>query len=85
MSSGFLAMLISSGVPGVPAALSLCYLSSLYSAVSHFASGQAAVYAGTGYITVPEIFRWGAIVGVLNVLFTWGLVGSLWWKLIGLI
>jgi len=81
--SGFLAMLLSTGVPGVPAALSLCYLSSLYSGVSHFASGQAAVYAGTGYITVPEIFRWGAVVGALNMFVTWGLVGCLWWKFIG--
>lgn len=65
------------------AALSLCWVSSLYSAVSHFASGQAAVYAGTGYITVPEIFRWGAVIGVLNMGFSWGLVGVLWWKFIG--
>ena len=76
-------MLLSANVPGVMAALSLCWTSSLYSAVSHFASGQAAVYAGTGYITVPEIFKWGAIIGVVTMVFTWGIAGTAWWKLIG--
>jgi DASS family divalent anion:Na+ symporter len=78
-------MLLSAGVPSMLAALSLCWLSSLYSGVSHFASGQGAVYAGSGYISIPEIFKWGAIIGAVNVIGIWGIIGSFWWRFIGLV
>lgn len=44
--SAFLAMHLVSGVPGVLAALALAYNTSLFGALTHYSSGQAAVYFG---------------------------------------
>ncbi|KAH7431347.1 hypothetical protein KP509_08G044000 [Ceratopteris richardii] len=81
--SAFLAMHIVAGVPDVLAALALAYNTSLFGGLTHYSSGQAAVYYGAGYVELPEIFRTGIICGVINCLL-WGVVGIGWWKFIGL-
>lgn len=82
--SAFLAMMLSTGVPGVLAALSLGFMSNLFGSLTHYGSGQGAVYYGAGYLTLKEVFTYGGIMGTLNLL-VWGLVGSVWWRVIGLI
>ncbi|MCO5597752.1 hypothetical protein L7F22_051833 [Adiantum nelumboides] len=57
--SAFLAMHIAAGVPGVLAALALAYNTNLFGALTHYSSGQAAVYYGAGYVELPEIFKTG--------------------------
>lgn len=81
--SAFLAMHIAAGVPGVLAALALAYNTNLFGALTHYSSGQAAVYFGAGYNDLSDIFKFGAICGVWNV-FVWSVVASFWWKVIGL-
>ena len=49
--AAFLAMMLATGVPPVIAALSLGFMSNLFGSITHFGSGQAAVYYGAG--------RWG--------------------------
>ena len=44
--SAFLAMHLAAGVPGVLAALVLAYNTNLFGAITHYSSGQAAVYYG---------------------------------------
>lgn len=44
--SAFLAMHIAAGVPGVLSALALAYNTNLFGAITHYSSGQAAVYYG---------------------------------------
>ena len=44
--SAFLAMHVAAGVPGVLAALTLAYNTNLFGALTHYSSGQAAVYYG---------------------------------------
>lgn len=44
--SAFLAMHLAAGVPGVLAALALAYNTNLFGALTHYSSGQAAVYYG---------------------------------------
>jgi len=44
--SAFLAMHLAAGVPGVVAALALAYNTNLFGALTHYSSGQAAVYYG---------------------------------------
>jgi hypothetical protein len=46
--SAFLAMMLATGVPPVIAALSLGFMSNLFGSITHFGSGQAAVYYGAG-------------------------------------
>ncbi|URE49843.1 Sodium:sulfate symporter transmembrane region [Musa troglodytarum] len=69
--SAFLAMHLAAGVPGVLAALALAYNTNLFGALTHYSSGQAAVYYGAGYVELPDIFRLGFIVALINALM-WG-------------
>ena len=46
--AAFLAMMLATGVPPVIAALSLGFMSNLFGSITHFGSGQAAVYYGAG-------------------------------------
>ena len=72
------------GVPAVLAALTLGYVSNLFGSITHYGSGQGAVYYGANYVSLQEIFKIGAMIAVLNIT-VWGSVGTLWWKFIGLI
>lgn len=80
--SAFLAMMIATGVPPIIAALSLGFMSNLFGSITHFGSGQAAVYYGAGYLTLKEVFSYGALMAVVNLLI-WGVVGGAWWKFMG--
>ncbi|KAI0495512.1 hypothetical protein KFK09_021813 [Dendrobium nobile] len=81
--SAFLAMHLAAGVPGVLAALALAYNTNLFGALTHYSSGQAAVYYGAGYIDLPDLFRLGFLTALINCL-TWAVVGCFWWKVLGL-
>ncbi|KAK9820754.1 hypothetical protein WJX81_000132 [Elliptochloris bilobata] len=81
--AAFLAMMLAAGVPGVLAALSLAYVSNLFGSMTHYGSGQAAVYYGAGYVSLAEIFKVGGLMVGVNALI-WGVVGAAWWKVIGL-
>ncbi|WOK96241.1 dicarboxylate transporter 2.1, chloroplastic-like isoform X2 [Canna indica] len=81
--SAFLAMHLTAGVPGVLATLALGYNTSLFGALTHYSSGQAAVYFGAGYLELPDVFRMGFVSALTNVLI-WGVVGTFWWKFLGL-
>ena len=82
--SAFLAMMLSTGVPGVLAALTLGVMSNLFGSLTHYGSGQGAVYYGAGYLTLNEVFKYGGIMGSFNFIL-WMVVGSVWWRVIGLI
>ncbi|KAJ6816005.1 putative dicarboxylate transporter 2.1, chloroplastic [Iris pallida] len=81
--SAFLAMHLAAGVPGVLAALALAYNTNLFGALTHYSSGQAAVYYGAGYVELPDVFKIGFITAMVNALI-WGVVGGFWWKFLGL-
>ena len=66
------------------AALSLGYVSNLFGSITHYGSGQGAVYYGANYVSLQEIFKIGGMMAVFNI-FIWGSVGPVWWKFIGLI
>jgi DASS family divalent anion:Na+ symporter len=81
--SAFLAMMLSTGVPGVVAALTLGFMSNLFGSITHYGSGQGAVYYGAGYLTLKEVFTYGGIMGAINfgIYMT---LGVAWWKVLGL-
>lgn len=81
--SAFLAMNLAAGVPGVLAALALAYNTNLFGALTHYSSGQAAVYYGAGYVDLPDVFKVGFIMAFVNAVI-WAIVGSFWWKFLGL-
>lgn len=115
--SAFLAMHIAAGVPGILAALALAYNTNLFGALTHYSSGQAAVYYGgilrfshprtepnrtlsfwlslltlafsfiflfaAGYVDLPDVFKIGFVMATINAVI-WGVVGTFWWKYLGL-
>ncbi|KAF3338330.1 dicarboxylate transport 2.1 [Carex littledalei] len=81
--SSFLAMNLASGVPQTLAALALAYTTNIFGPQSHYSSGQSAVYFGAGYTELPDVFKLGFIIPMINV-FIWCIVGAFWWKFLGL-
>ena len=78
-----LATMLAAGTPGVVAALTLGYLTNLFGSINHYASGQAAIYYSSGYVTLPEMMSQGAIHGVLKFV-VWMAVSGVWFRVIGL-
>ncbi|KAI5558408.1 hypothetical protein BDE02_17G039700 [Populus trichocarpa] len=81
--SAFLAMHLAAGVPGILAALALAYNTNLFGAITHYSSGQAAVYYGAGYVDLPDVFKMGFTMALINAII-WGVTGTFWWKFLGL-
>jgi DASS family divalent anion:Na+ symporter len=83
LGSAFLATMIAAGTPPILAALTIPFHTNLFGGITHYASGQSAVFYGSGYYDMKQTFKVGAVVGVCNLLI-WGIVGGFWWKIIGL-
>mmetsp|Transcript_33071 Transcript_33071/g.72108 ORF Transcript_33071/g.72108 Transcript_33071/m.72108 type:complete len:555 (-) Transcript_33071:90-1754(-) len=81
--SAFLGMMLASGAPPVLAALTLAFNTNLFGAVTHFASGQSAVYFAAGHLELGTLWKQGVYCAITNFLI-WGFAGALWWKAIGL-
>lgn len=70
------------GIPPQLAAMSLAYNVNLFGSLTHYASGQAAVYIGPGFLKNGDVFVQGAACAVASLLL-WSSVGMLWWKFLG--
>ncbi len=73
---------ILAGVPPQLAALTLAFNVNLFGSLTHYASGQAAVYYGSGFVELKEVFKVGAACAVMD-LTIWGVLGMAWWKFLG--
>lgn len=80
--SAFCAMMLSAGVPPVLAAMTLAYSVNLFGSLTHYASGQAAAYYGSGFMRLNEVFSMGAVSGFFG-LTLWAVLGMPVWKLLG--
>lgn len=81
--SAFLSMHLTAKVPGLLAALALAFNTNLFGALTHYSSGQAAVYYGAGYVKIPDVFKIGIVMAAINITI-WVVIGAMWWKLLGL-
>ncbi len=70
------------GVPPILAAVTLAYSINLFGSITHYASGQAAVYYGSGFMRLNEVFSMGALNGFLG-LALYGAFGMPVWKILG--
>ena len=84
MYPAFLAVAISVGTPPMYAALSLAFLVNLSGCLSHYATSEAPVYYGAGYIDAGTWCKLGMILSIAY-LFIWLVIGGFWWQLLGLI
>ena len=78
----FLTAALTSGVNPLVSALSLAYFSNLNAAMTHYGTGSAPVYFGTGYVSQGTWWKIGFLISLVNLALWMGL-GLLWWKLLG--
>jgi divalent anion:Na+ symporter, DASS family len=79
----FVTAAVATGAPGLMAALPLAFFSNLNAGLTHYGTGSAPVYFGSGYVTQAVWWRLGFIVSLLNIVLWLG-IGPLWWKVLGL-
>lgn len=82
MFPAFLLVAIGLGTPPYLAILSLAFASNLFGGLTHYGSGPAPLYFGSGYVDIKSWWSIGALLSVINILIWVGL-GSLWWKVLG--
>jgi DASS family divalent anion:Na+ symporter len=78
----FLAAAIAAGAAPLVSALSFGYFSNINAATTHYGTGSAPVFFGTGYVSQADWWRVGFLVSLLN-LALWLGVGLMWWKVLG--
>lgn len=83
MYAAFVTVAVAAGAPAYLVALLLGYASSLCANLTHYATGPAPIYFGAGYVDQATWWRLGFIISVVNLVI-WGVLGTAWWKLIGL-
>lgn len=83
MYSTTLGVAISIGAPAQLSALVLGFFSSLFSCISHYSTGSAPVFYGTGYVAIREWWSLGLIICLFHIIVWFG-IGLLWWRLIGI-
>jgi DASS family divalent anion:Na+ symporter len=70
------------GAPAMPFALMMAAASSLMMTLTHYATGTSPIVYGSGYTTLGEWWKAGFVMSVV-LLLVWGVVGSLWWSVLG--
>ena len=78
-----LAVAISVGAPPYLAALMLAYGQGFSQSMTHYSSGPTAVFFSGGYVPQGTWWKLGGLVVAINIVI-WSVVGSAWWKVIGL-
>lgn len=48
-----------------------------------FTDQENLSFVAAGYVDLPDVFKFGFIMAFINALI-WGVVGSFWWKFLGL-
>ncbi len=83
MYAAFLAVAVAAGAPAFLAAMSLGVISALYGGLTHYATGPAPIFFGSGYVPQGTWWKIGFIMSVVNLIIFIG-IGSMWWKFLGL-
>jgi DASS family divalent anion:Na+ symporter len=78
-----LLMSVASGVPPLVAALALAFTSNLNASLTHYGTGPAPIFFGSGYVGQVTWWRVGFCVVLFN-LAVWLGLGLLWWRTLGL-
>jgi len=79
----FLLLAVGTGAPPMVAALALAFFSNLNASLTHYGTGPAPIFFGSGYVRLETWWRVGFFV-VLFHFVVWLGLGLLWWRLLGL-
>jgi len=83
MYAAFLAVAIAVGTPPMLAALVLAFFGNLMSSMTHYGTGPAPVFFGSGYVDMGTWWKFGLLISIVNIIIWLGL-GGIWWKILGL-
>ena len=83
MYTAFLAVMIAAGAPVLLSALLLGFFSNLFACTTHYGTGPAPAFFGTGYVSQTKWWSLGFIISIVHIV-VWLGIGSAWWKIIGL-
>ncbi|MGB5444608.1 MAG: DASS family sodium-coupled anion symporter [Psychromonas sp.] len=70
------------GAPPLYLGLLLAGASSLMMSLTHYATGTSPIVFESGYVSMDNWWLMGFIMSIVN-LTVWGIVGGLWWKVLG--
>lgn len=79
----FLLLALANGAPGLVAALALAFFSNLNASLTHYGTGPAPIFFGSGYVSQVTWWRVGFVVVLFQVAVWLGL-GLGWWRILGL-
>ncbi len=80
---GFLTAALASGMPPMLAAMPLAYFSNLDAGITHYGTGSAPIYFGSGYVGQATWWKLGFLISIMNLVLWLG-AGLIWWKVLGL-
>lgn len=80
--AAFYAAGLALGAPPMLYALMLAAAGNIMMSLTHYATGTAPVIFGSGYASVGEWWKVGFVMSVVSVL-VFGIVGGIWWKILG--
>ncbi len=81
--SAALTVAVAVGAPPYLAALLLAYGQGFTQSLTHYSSGPTAVFFSGGYVTQHEWWKLGALIVGVNIVI-WVVIGTSWWKVLGL-
>lgn len=84
MYPAFLSLAVSLGTPPMYAALVLAFLVNLSGCLTHYATAEAPIYFGAGYVDAATWCKLGFYLS-LAYLLIWTVIGGFWWRLLGFI
>jgi DASS family divalent anion:Na+ symporter len=84
MYGPFLAIALTSGAPPLIAALLLGFLSSLFGALTPYASGPAPILYSQQHIDIKTWWKVGFFTSLFYIA-VWAGLGSLWWSFLGIV
>lgn len=83
MYAAFLAVAIAAGAPPFMAAMGFGVISAFMGCLTHYATGPAPIYFGSGYVSQGEFWKIGFVMSIVNVI-CFLVIGPMWWKVLGL-
>ncbi|MDW9427562.1 anion permease, partial [Yersinia enterocolitica] len=79
----FVSIAIAAGAPPMLAVLVFGMFSNLYMATTHYSGGPAAILFGCNFIPLATWWKIGFLISLV-VIPIWLIIGSVWWKVLGL-
>ena len=79
----FLSVAVATGAPLALSAMLLAFTGAINASTTHYANGPASILATTGYIKQGEWWKFNFVLGLVYLLI-FGVIGTVWMKIIGM-